>query len=119
MYKYSFEKLEVWQLSVALVKDIYGITNTFPSKEKFGLISQINRSAVSVPSNIAEGTSRNSTRDRAHFTNIAYGSMMELITQLIISKELNYVDDINYKNIRIKAEEITNKLNALRNYQKT
>ena len=96
MYQYSFEKLEVWQLSIEFVKDIYNLTKTFPVEEKFCLVSQINRAVVSIPSNIAEGTSRNSGKDKAHFMNIAYGSTMELLTQLIISKELGYIDNESY-----------------------
>ena len=116
-YIYSFEKLEVWQLAKDFIIDIYQITKKYPENEKYGLVSQLNRAAVSVVSNIAEGCSRTTNKDRAHFTQIAYGSMMEIVCQLIISKELGYLSQNDYDLLRKKAEEITNKLNALRRYQ--
>jgi len=116
-YKFSFEKLEVWQLSKDFVMDIYKTTKDFPSNEKYGLASQINRASISVASNLAEGTSRVSYKDQAHFSQLAYSSMMEVICQLIIAKDLNMIDEFNYKNLRAKSEEISNKINSLRNYQ--
>jgi four helix bundle protein len=86
--------LRVWQESIGLVKDIYAITSRFPDEEKFGLISQMRRSAVSIPSNIAEGAARGSQREFAQFLVIARGSLGELETQLIIAKELNYLSEI-------------------------
>ncbi len=79
MYKYSFEKLEVWKESIELVEEVYELTDTFPSDERFGLISQMKRSAVSIASNISEGTSRNTNKDKAHFTTMSYSSAMELL----------------------------------------
>ncbi len=116
-HKFSFEKLDVWHLSIHFVKDIYKVTNEFPDNEKFGLVSQINRASVSIASNIAEGTSRTSSKDQAHFTQLAYSSLMEVICQLIIAKELKIINDENFKLLRDNAEEIANKLNSLRNYQ--
>ncbi len=116
-YKFSFEKLEVWQLSKDFVIEIYKITKVFPSNEKYGLVSQINRAAVSVASNLAEGTSRNSPKDQAHFSQLAYSSMMEVICQLIIARDLSMINKEKYQNLRTKAEEISNKINSLRNYQ--
>ena len=86
--------LRVWQESIGLVKDIYTVTSRFPGEEKFGLVTQMRRSAVSIPSNIAEGAGRGSQREFAQFLVIARGSLSELETQLIISKELNYLSDI-------------------------
>ena len=116
-YKFSFEKLEVWQLSKDFIMDIYESTKEFPSNEKFGLVSQINRASISVSSNLAEGTSRTSYKDQAHFSQLAYSSLMEVICQLIIAKDLNMIDEVNYQNLRTKAEEISNKINSLRRYQ--
>ena len=90
----SFRDLRVWQESIGLVKDIYSITSQFPDEEKFGLVTQMRRSAVSIPSNIAEGAGRGSQREFAQFLVIARGSLSELETQLIIAKELNYLSDI-------------------------
>lgn len=109
--------MEVWQLAKDFVKDIYTVTKKYPDFEKYSLASQINRASISVVSNIAEGSSRTTNKDQAHFTKIAYGSMMEIVCQLIISKELGYLSQNDYDLLRTKAEEITNKLNALRKYQ--
>lgn len=117
MRTYSFEKLEVWKDSIELVKSIYLLTTNFPKEEKFGLISQLRRCSVSVSSNLAEGTSRLTNKDKAHFTTLAFSSSMELLNQLIISKELNFLDEKEYVILRAKIEKITNMLNALRKAQ--
>lgn len=117
MKTYSFEKLTVWQESKELVKDIYRITKEFPSEEKFGLISQLRRASVSIASNLAEGTSRKTNKDKAYFTTIAFSSAMEVLNQIIISKELNFISEKDYILVREKLEKISNMLNALRNSQ--
>jgi four helix bundle protein len=117
MYTYSFEKLEVWNESKEFSKSIYSITSTFPDQEKFGLISQLRRAAVSICSNIAEGSARSTYKDKAHFTTMAYSSAIEVINQLILSFEMDFISEEIYSNLRIQLESITNKLNALRNYQ--
>ncbi|HMC01589.1 MAG TPA: four helix bundle protein [Flavobacteriaceae bacterium] len=117
MRKYSFENLEVWKEAIELVKLVYKITNDFPSEEKFGLVSQLRRASVSIASNLAEGTSRKTNKDKAHFTTISFSSAMEVLNQLIISKELDFISEDNYSSIRDKIEKITNMLNALRNSQ--
>jgi four helix bundle protein len=102
MHKYK--ELKVWQKSIELVTEIYNATSKFPDKERFGLISQINRAAVSIPSNVAEGAGRNSTKEFLHFLSIAHASSYETETQLIISKNLNYLQ-IN------ELEVLTEKIN--------
>ena len=114
---YSFENLKVWQESILLIKNVYEITNDFPKEEKFGLTSQIRRASVSMASNLAEGTSRKTQKDKAHFTTIAFSSAMELLNQLIISRELNFISENHYILARQKLEKITNMLNSLRNKQ--
>lgn len=116
-YTFSFEKLNVWVDSKELVKLIYLTTRNFPSEEKFGLTNQLRRASVSVASNLAEGTSRNTNKDKAHFTTIAYSSLMEVLNQIIMSKELNFIEDKDYQIIRTEIEKISNKLNALRKSQ--
>lgn len=116
-YQFSFEKLNVWKDSKELVKIIYTITNGFPEQEKFGLTSQLRRSSISVPSNLAEGTSRKTNKDKAHFTTISYSSLMEVLNQIIIAKELNFVNEDDYLIVRNYVEKISNKLNSLRNSQ--
>ncbi len=117
MYIYSFEKLDVWQLSRELVKEIYHLTNKFPDEERFGLTSQIRRATISISSNLAEGSARKTAKDQAHFTTISYGSLMEMLNQLIISSDLEYITYEELKQIRPSIEKIGNKLNSLRNSQ--
>ena len=115
MYTYSFEKLGVWQDARKFTVNIYKITGGFPSEEKFGLTNQIRRAAVSIAANIAEGSGRISTKDQAHFYQIAYSSTIEVLSHLLIAYDLNFIDDKTLSELRIKLEEITNKVNALRN----
>lgn len=117
MHVYSFESLEVWQLSRKLVKGIYVITSKFPDFEKFGLANQMRRAAVSISSNLAEGTSRQSFKEKANFTQIAYSSLMELLNQLIIAGDLKYVLVEKIDQLRIQIDELSNKMNALRKSQ--
>ena len=116
-YKFSFEKLTVWIDSKELVKIIYSVTKTFPEEEKFGLTSQLRRASVSIASNLAEGTSRKTNKDKAHFTTMSYSSLMEVLNQIIISKELDFINKEDYLVIRDSIQKIANKLNALRNSQ--
>jgi len=113
-YTYSFEKLQVWHDSRELVKMIYSITRKFPVTEKYGLVNQVNRCAISVVSNIAEGSGRTSAKDQAHFYQIAFSSIIELLTQLIIGNDLVYLSETDLNNARSLIEKISNKLNTLR-----
>ncbi|MTE27829.1 four helix bundle protein [Winogradskyella ouciana] len=115
MHVYSFEKLTVWQESIQLAIKTYKTTDLFPNEEKFGLTSQMRRCSVSVSSNLAEGTSRLTKKDKAHFMTIAYSSAIELLNQAIISKELNFISETSFLEIRKYIESVTNKINALRN----
>ncbi len=114
MRLYAFEKLEVWQLSRQLVRDVYGLTSKFPADEKFGLTNQMRRAAISISSNIVEGNSRRSRKDKIRFIEIAYGSLLEALSQLIIAVDLGFITDESYVELRPKFEELSNKLNALR-----
>ena len=87
----SYRDLEVWKLSIDFVKKVYQVTHNFPASENYGLINQIRRAAVSIPSNIAEGQGRNSTKEFKQFLAISLGSLAELETQLIIAKEIEYL----------------------------
>jgi four helix bundle protein len=115
-YVFSFEKLEVWQNSKDLVLNIYQLVKKFPTEEMYGLSSQLKRSASSIATNIAEGTSRNTTKDKAHFLTISYSSATETLNHLIISKELNYITETEYLFLREKIEKICNQINSLRKY---
>ncbi|MCZ8228208.1 four helix bundle protein [Flavobacterium sp.] len=112
----NFRDLEVWQSAVLFVKRIYTITGTFPSEEKFGLVSQINRCAVSIPSNIAEGCSRSSQKDFSRFLQISLGSAFELETQIEIAKEIGFVDRISYMEIIDELNVIQKRIQSLKKY---
>jgi len=88
----THKDLDVWKLSIQLLKDIYQLTSKFPSEEKFGLVAQIRRAVVSIPSNISEGAARNSDKDYIRFLYISLGSLSEIETQLIIAEELGFSD---------------------------
>jgi four helix bundle protein len=117
MYIYSFEKLDVWNEAKMLTITIYKTTKLFPDNEKFGLTSQLRRATASIASNIAEGSARKTNKDKAHFTTLAFSSAVEVLNQIIIAYELNFISREAYTNLRQSIESITNKLNALRNYQ--
>ena len=113
-YKYSFEKLEVWNDARNLVKMIYLQTNKFPERERFGLSSQMQRAVVSIVSNIAEGVSRNSVKEKIRFVELAYGSLMELYCQLYVSVDLDYLTPDTFTLIKAEIDKIANKANALK-----
>lgn len=111
MYLKSYKELIVWQKSVELVKGIYKLTNEFPKSEVYALSSQMQRAAISIPSNIAEGHSRKNLKEYIQFLHIAYGSSAELETQLIIAKEL--FPKLNYRPAELFLEEIGKMLNIM------
>ncbi|MBU3659567.1 MAG: four helix bundle protein [Flavobacteriales bacterium] len=113
--QFYFEKLEVWQNSRSFVKDIYTITSSFPSEEKFGLISQIRRASLSISANIAEGMTRKTEKDKARFISISFGSAIEVVNFLILANDLSIISDKDYTDLREKLEKITNQLNSLHN----
>ncbi|MFT3754114.1 MAG: four helix bundle protein [Paludibacter sp.] len=89
---HNFKKLDIWIKSMDLASEIYKLTNSFPGIERFGLISQMQRSAVSIPSNIAEGSAKSSNKDFSRFLEMSIGSSFELETQLILATKLNYLE---------------------------
>ena len=115
MYQFAFEKLEVWHESRILTKSLYLTMKKFPRCEKFGICSQIQRAAVSICSNIAEGSSRISFKEQKVFYQIAYSSLMEVMNQLILSTDLGYIDTIILNHCRERILRISRMLNSLRN----
>ncbi|MFQ5930305.1 MAG: four helix bundle protein [Acidobacteriota bacterium] len=109
-----FTELKVWQRSHALALEIYRRTEAFPSEERFGLVSQLRRAAVSVPTNIAEGSKRKQNRDYARFLNIAEGSLAETEYLLLLSRDLGYLDRDIAKQSLSEVDEIARMLNSLR-----
>jgi four helix bundle protein len=114
---YSFEKLKVWQKSRSFVKQVYVTTKSFPAEEKFGLTSQIRRAAVSISSNIAEGSSRQSQKEKGRFYEIAFGSLIEVLNQFLIAEDLGFIKSPEIKEYRKSIAELSRMLNAL--YQAT
>lgn len=113
----DFKKLQIWQRGIDIVKSAYQLTKQLPSEERFNLLSQINRAAVSIPSNIAERSSRRSEKDYHRFLEIAMGSCFELETQIIILNELNFTDNFHSEgilnNIKTEQKQLTAFMNKL------
>ena len=110
-FVFRFQKLDIYQLALDLVKDSYSLTRTFPAEERFALVPQMNRAVVSVPSNIAEGISRGTRKDQVHFLNISYGSLMELACQSDISCKLGYITETQRSDISAKINNLAIKIN--------
>lgn len=114
MDNFGFRDLRVYQTSKDFVKTIYGLLSTYPPNEQYALCDQLRRASVSVPSNIAEGMSRLSDKEKVHFIEISYGSLMEVLCQMEISKELNYVTEEQMKDIENQITIIAKQLSKLR-----
>jgi four helix bundle protein len=114
----DFRQYEVWNKAIAFTTEVYKLTIAFPVSEKFGLANQLQRAAVSIASNIAEGASRTSEKDFAHFLEISLGSSFEIETQLLISRNLNYISEIEYMQIMneltILQKQLNNFINRIR-----
>lgn len=113
MYLKSYKELIVWQKSILLVKEIFILTDKFPKSELYGLISQLRRAAVAIPSNIAEGYGRRSSKEYAQFYAIAYGSALEIETQIIIAKDLGFAKGEDFATVERLLEEVLRMLNAM------
>ena len=114
---YSFEKLECWQHARKLAVWVYEVTKSFPQEEKFGMVSQMRNASVSISSNIAEGTSRKTMKDQAHFSTISYSSTIELLNDLIIANDLKFLYDEHYNEGRLLIEKQTLLISGLRKSQ--
>ena len=106
---HNYNNLQIWQQAMDLVEEIYKLTASFPIEEKFGMVSQMTRAAVSIPSNIAEGAGRNSDKDFAHFISIAIGSLYELNTQIVLSERLGYIDQSQSQELQKKLDNLQRK----------
>ena len=118
MRLFSFEKLIAWQKGRELAVVIYKTTKQFPKDELFGLTSQMRRCSISIASNLAEGSGRISFKEKARFTEIAYGSSLELLNQLILSNDLEYINEEEYIQIREKISEVNMLIDGLYKSQK-
>ena len=115
MYLFGFEKLDVWKEARILTVLIYELTEKFPDKEKFGLTNQMRRASVSIGANIAEGSSRFSVKEQAHFYLISYGSLIELMSHSFTALDLNYLNDEVFKKTKSIVQPLSLKINNLRN----
>lgn len=111
----GFRDLKVWQVSLCLAEEVYRLSAQFPKHETYGLVSQMQRAAVSVPSNIAEGQARNSSKEFYHFLGIARGSLAELETQLVLAQRLGYLGGEQASPVLEMAEEVGKMLKGLQN----
>lgn len=109
----NFKDLKVWQKGIEIVKDVYKLTQAFPKEEVYGLTSQIRRSAVSIPANIAEGFKRYHNKEQRQFLHVALGSSAELETHLIIAKELDLIDARDLDNVLSKLEYASKMISSL------
>lgn len=113
--KFSFEKLEVYGKARALVSEVYRIQGEFPKEEKYGLGDQIRRAAVSITANLAEGSGRQSIKEKIHFIEISYGSLMEVFCELQTACDLGYMSEEQFDNLRPQFTDIAKMLSGLRN----
>jgi four helix bundle protein len=110
----GFEKLEVWQQAVQYASQIYALTKAFPSDERFGITSQLRRSAISISANIAEGSSRSTGKDFARFVEIAYGSLMENVSETTIAAQQGLLSPSQLAELRNRADKLARMLSGLR-----
>ncbi len=112
--RFGFEDLDVWQLAVELADRVYVVTRSFPSDERFGLTSQLRRAAVSIAANIAEGSGRGSDRDFARFVEMAFGSLMEVVSHGTIAARQGFLNADDFQELHVRAQRISRMLSGLR-----
>jgi four helix bundle protein len=111
---FRFEKLDVWNYSIDFAGKVYDVTRPFPSDERFGLTSQMRRAAVSISSNVAEGSSRRPDVDFARFIEIAYGSLMEAVSQAHVARRQNFMPEDDFSELYQHSERLARMLSGLR-----
>ncbi len=111
---FRFEKLEIWQLAIEYCLEIYSLTNKFPKQEQFGLVAQLKRAAVSISSNIAEGSGGTTTKDFINFLNIAIKSTLETVSQLLFCEKAGFLSKEKREHLYNKAEILIKKINAFK-----
>jgi four helix bundle protein len=112
MLRLPYQKLQVWVKAMTIARETYELTKSYPTDERFGLVSQMRRAAVSVCSNIAEGSQRSSDKDFAQFISIARGSLVELETQILLSQQLHMADDEHIDRLLNSTDELGKMLNS-------
>jgi four helix bundle protein len=112
----NYKKLDIWNLSMQTVKEVYDLTKSYPLEERYGLVSQTNRAAISIPSNIAEGFGRNHKKDTIQFLHISRGSAYEVETLLNVAFILNIIDEVSYNKVNQILERVLKVINGYINY---
>ena len=112
---HNFKKLKIWNDSISLVSESYKLTTTFPDFEKFGLVTQMNRCAISIPSNIAEGSSKSTDKHFNKYLEVSLGSAFEWETQLIIAYNESYLSEVKYKELEQKIKQIQKMISSFQN----
>jgi len=115
---HNYRELKIWHKAIDLSVDIYELVADYPNDEKFGLVSQLRRASVSVPSNIAEGSSRGSEKDFARFLTMSLGSLFEIETQLIISQRVNYIKNDELEEFKTKIIDLIRMIMAFKKHIK-
>ena len=111
---FGFERLDVWQLSIQFAKGVYEVTRGFPADERFGLTNQIRRASVSVAANLAEGSGRGTNREFVRFIGIAFGSLMEVVSHIAISREQEFMNETQYTALYNQAQQLSRMMSGLR-----
>jgi len=111
---FGFEKLDVWKKAVEFCDAVYRLTKKFPDDERFGLTSQVRRAAVSIASNLAEGSGRGSPKDFAHFVQVGYGSLMEVVSQVHLARRQGFLTQDDFDHLYADAERLARMLSGLR-----
>lgn len=114
MYTFPFEKLEAWRAARIMITNVYRITYKFPAEERYGFVQQLRRAVLSVASNLSEGSGRFSPKDQSHFFSIAYASLLEALNQVIIARDLGWITEEEYSEVRESMEPTSGLIAALR-----
>lgn len=112
----TFRDLEAYKEGKKLVKEVYNLLKKFPKEEQYAMCDQLRRAAISITSNIAEGSGRTSFKEKIHFVEISYGSLMEVLSQMDIAYDLEYINEQEFNNIEIMVENVARPLSGLKNY---
>ncbi len=113
VYEFSFERLDAWKLARQTVVAVYKLLKQFPKDETFGMINQAKRASVSIPANLAEGSSRSSLKERNHFYEISFGSLVELLTLMTLANDLQYISQAEYLDVRIRIQVLSKVITGL------
>ena len=116
MKQNTFRELEAYKEGKKLIKEVYRLLNKFPRAEQYAMCDQLRRAVISITSNIAEGSGRASSKEKVHFLEISYGSLMEVLSQMDVACDLDYITKEDFNNIEVMAENVGRPLSGLRSY---